>query len=95
LLKKHSNVYQVFLNFQKYVERKFDRKIITMQTDWGGEYEKLHGLFQKLALLIMYPVPMLINKTVLQNASTVILLKLAYLYLPMHLCLLNIGMKPS
>jgi hypothetical protein len=33
LLKKRFDVYQVFLNFQEYVERKFDRKIITMQTD--------------------------------------------------------------
>ncbi|XP_071680405.1 uncharacterized protein [Lolium perenne] len=29
------------------VERKFDRKIVTMQTDWGGEYEKLNGFFQQ------------------------------------------------
>jgi histone deacetylase 1/2 len=35
LLKKRSDVYQAFLNFQQYVERKFDRKIVTMQTDWG------------------------------------------------------------
>jgi histone deacetylase 1/2 len=35
LLKSRADVYQVFLNFQKYVERKFDRKIVTMQTDWG------------------------------------------------------------
>jgi histone deacetylase 1/2 len=47
LLKKRSDVYQVFLNFQAYVERKFERKIVTMQTDWGGEYEKLNGFFQK------------------------------------------------
>jgi histone deacetylase 1/2 len=46
LLKKRSDVYQVFLNFLKYVECKFDRKIVTMQTDWGGEYEKLNGFFQ-------------------------------------------------
>jgi hypothetical protein len=39
-------VFQVFLVFQKYVERGFDKKIITMQTDdWGGEYEKLHSFF--------------------------------------------------
>jgi histone deacetylase 1/2 len=47
-LKKHSDVYQVFLNFQQLVEHKFNRKIITMQTDWGGEYEKLHSFFQKV-----------------------------------------------
>jgi histone deacetylase 1/2 len=32
------------------VERKFNRKIITMQTDWGGEYKKLHGFFQKVGI---------------------------------------------
>ena len=46
LLKKRSEVYQVFLNFQQLVERKFGRKIITMQTDWGAEYEKLNAFIQ-------------------------------------------------
>jgi histone deacetylase 1/2 len=46
LLKKRSDIYQAFLNFQQYVERKFDRKIVTMQTDWASEYEKLHAFFQ-------------------------------------------------
>jgi hypothetical protein len=50
LLKKHSKVFQVFLYFQKYVERGFDKKIITMQTDWGGEYEKLHSFFQRVGI---------------------------------------------
>jgi histone deacetylase 1/2 len=35
LLKKKSDIYQVFQNFQNLVERKFDRKILSMQTDWG------------------------------------------------------------
>jgi histone deacetylase 1/2 len=57
LLKKRSDVYQVFLNFQQLVERKFGTKIITMQTDWGGEYEKLHGFFQKVGIThhVSYP----------------------------------------
>jgi histone deacetylase 1/2 len=50
VLKKCSDVYQAFLNFQQYVERKFDRKIITIQSDWGGEYEKLHSFFQKAGI---------------------------------------------
>ena len=50
LLKNRSDVYQVFLNFQQFVERKFERKIKTMQTDWGGEYEKLHGFFKKIGI---------------------------------------------
>ena len=36
LLKKRSNVFQVFKNFQALVERKFDSKIIVVQSDWGG-----------------------------------------------------------
>jgi histone deacetylase 1/2 len=50
LLKKCLDVYQVFLNFQQYVERKFNHKIVTMQTDWGGEYEKLNSFFQKIGI---------------------------------------------
>ena len=36
LLKKRSDVFQVFQNFQALVERKFDSKIIAVQSDWGG-----------------------------------------------------------
>jgi IS30 family transposase len=43
-------VFQVFQNFQALVERKFDSKIITVQLDWGGEYEKLNSFFQKLRI---------------------------------------------
>jgi histone deacetylase 1/2 len=50
LIKKKSDVFDVFHNFMNFVERKFSRKIITMQTDWGGEYEKLNALFQKLGI---------------------------------------------
>jgi histone deacetylase 1/2 len=50
LIKKKSNVFDVFHNFMNFVERKFSRKIITMQTDWGGEYEKLNPFFQKLGI---------------------------------------------
>jgi len=45
-LKNRSDVYQVFLDFQKLVERQFNRKIMTMQTDWGGEYQKLNSFFK-------------------------------------------------
>jgi histone deacetylase 1/2 len=51
LLKKRSEVFQVFLDFQQYVERQFGRKILTMQTDWGGEYEKLNGFFQRVGIV--------------------------------------------
>jgi hypothetical protein len=44
-------VFQVFLDFQQYVERQFGRKILTMQTDWGGEYEKLNSFFQSVGIV--------------------------------------------
>jgi histone deacetylase 1/2 len=50
LIKKCSHVYEVFLNFQQYIERKFDRQIITMQTDWGDEYEKGNSFIQKVGI---------------------------------------------
>jgi hypothetical protein len=43
LLKFKSQVFQVFCEFHKLVERFFSRKIITIQSDWGGEYNKLHS----------------------------------------------------
>lgn len=50
LLKKKSDVFQVFHDFQNFVERKFNKKIISMQTDWGGEYEKLNSFFQRIGI---------------------------------------------
>lgn len=47
LLKHKSKVFQKFHEFQNLVERLFDRKIIAMQTDWGGEYQKLHPFFAR------------------------------------------------
>ena len=51
LLRNRSEVFQVFLNFQQHVERLFNRKIITMQTDSGGEYQKLNSFFQKIGIV--------------------------------------------
>lgn len=49
-LKFKSEVFRKFHEFQNLVERLFDRKIITMQTDWGGEYEKLNSFFSKIGI---------------------------------------------
>ena len=56
LLKHRSEVFQVFQNFQALVERKFDSKIIAVQSDWG-EYEKLKSFFQTLGIShhVSYP----------------------------------------
>jgi histone deacetylase 1/2 len=50
LIKKKSDVFQVFHDFQNLVERKFNRKIIFVQSDWGGEYEKLNSFFQRVGI---------------------------------------------
>ncbi|WVZ94115.1 hypothetical protein U9M48_040051 [Paspalum notatum var. saurae] len=50
LLKRKSDVFQAFHNFRNHVERKFNRKILTMQSDWGGEYERLNSFFQRIGI---------------------------------------------
>jgi hypothetical protein len=45
LLRHKSEVSKYFLEFQKLVEQILDRKIIAIQSDWGGEYEKLNSFF--------------------------------------------------
>jgi histone deacetylase 1/2 len=46
LLKHKSDVLAAFISFQKLVERKFDRKNRTIQSDGGGEYIKFNSLCQ-------------------------------------------------
>ena len=46
-IKLKSDVEHIFLTFQKYVEKKFDRKIKVIQSDWGGEYHRLHTYFHQ------------------------------------------------
>lgn len=50
LLKNKSDVFDVFLKFQQLVERLFYRKILTVQSDWGGEYQKLNSFFQQVRI---------------------------------------------
>lgn len=50
LLKNKSEVFDKFHEFQNLVERLFDRKIIAVQTDWGGEYKKLNSFFDKIGI---------------------------------------------
>jgi hypothetical protein len=40
-----SNVFSLFPKFQAYVERQFNRKIKSIQTDGGGEFIKLRQIF--------------------------------------------------
>jgi histone deacetylase 1/2 len=50
LLKKKSDVFQIFRNFKQLVERQFDKKILVVQSDWGGEYEKLNSFFKQIGI---------------------------------------------
>jgi hypothetical protein len=43
-----SEVYKYFLEFQALIECMFNRKIIVVQSDWGGEYEHFNSLFHKI-----------------------------------------------
>jgi histone deacetylase 1/2 len=50
-------VFDVFLQFQAHVERLLKTKIISVQSDWGGEYHNLNTFFQKLGIShrVSYP----------------------------------------
>jgi histone deacetylase 1/2 len=50
LIKRKSDVYDVFLQFQSHVERLLNRKIVHVQSDWGGEYVKLDAFFHKIGV---------------------------------------------
>jgi histone deacetylase 1/2 len=51
LLKHKSDVEQVFYAFQAHVERLLDAKIKVVQSDWGGEYHRLHSYFQRTGIV--------------------------------------------
>jgi hypothetical protein len=57
LLRKKSVVFKFFLEFQSLVERMFNKKIIPVQSDWGGEFEHVNSYFRKLDIThqVSYP----------------------------------------
>ena len=57
LLKHKSEVFQRFHEFQQLVERQFDKKILALQSDWGGEYEKLNSFFSKIGITHLVSCP--------------------------------------
>jgi histone deacetylase 1/2 len=50
LLKHKFEVFQKFHDFQSMVECQFNKKIPAIQTDWGGEYQKLNTFFQHIGI---------------------------------------------
>lgn len=74
LMVDRTDVQRIFLQFQAHVERLLDSKIKCIQSDWGGEYQKLHNKFlPHLVLIIVFLVPTLINKMDLPKENTIIL----------------------
>jgi histone deacetylase 1/2 len=50
LLRHKSEVFSCFRVFQNLVDRQFGRKILTVQTDWGGEYQTLNSFFKRIGI---------------------------------------------
>jgi len=50
LIRHKSEVFQCFHTFQNLVERQFGRKILAVQSDWGGEYQALNSFFTKIVI---------------------------------------------
>jgi hypothetical protein len=40
-----TDVPRIFIEFKTHVELLLDRKIKCIQSDWGGEYQKIHNTF--------------------------------------------------
>jgi histone deacetylase 1/2 len=49
-LKHKSDVERAFYEFQKRVELSLGTKIQSVQSDWGGEYQKLHQYFNSTGI---------------------------------------------
>jgi hypothetical protein len=87
LLHYRSEVFKFFKEFQNLVERLFNRKIISMQTDWGGESMSASTPSSiPLASLILSHAPMHISKMGWRNVNTTISLTWDLFSLPTHLC---------
>jgi hypothetical protein len=72
LLRHKSKVYKYFLEFQALVERMFYRKIVSVQSNWGVEYEHLNSLFRKVGIVHQVSCPHTHQQNGLQSTSTII-----------------------
>jgi hypothetical protein len=48
---KKSDAFNIFLKFQKYVERFFNTPIKSVQSDWGGEYRSISTFFTNCGIV--------------------------------------------
>lgn len=49
-MQSKSSVSTLFLAFSNYVKNCFSSKIISVQSDWGGEFRPLHNIFKKIRI---------------------------------------------
>jgi histone deacetylase 1/2 len=56
LLKQKSELFRCFHEFQALGECRFNRKIIAVEPDWGGEYTQLH-LFRQIGITHLVSCP--------------------------------------
>lgn len=56
-LRLKSDVFPIFIQFHKMVERQFSTKIKQIQTDWGGEYRSLRKFFKEIGIVHRLPCP--------------------------------------
>lgn len=56
-LAQKSDVYSTFTNFTTMVERQFNTKLKSVQTDWGGEFRPLTSLFTNLGIIHQLSCP--------------------------------------
>lgn len=76
LMNDRTDVHHIFFISQAHVEHLLDTKIKCVQSNWGGEYQKLHNqFFIKWAPPIMCHVLIPISKMVQLNTNIIVLLK--------------------
>jgi hypothetical protein len=57
LLKRKSEFFDKFHLFQQHVEMLLDRKIVVVQTNWGGEYQRLNSFFSRIGISHLVSCP--------------------------------------
>lgn len=50
-LKNKSEVYDVFIQFEKLIKRQFGKPILAFHSDWGGEYQRLNHYFKATGIV--------------------------------------------
>jgi hypothetical protein len=91
LIKRKSDVFSIFTQFQTHVERLLKHKIIHVQSDWGASIATSTLSFRSLGFLIVYHALILISRMVPLSVSIGISLKLVLPFWPMHLSPLDSG----